>query len=80
MNHAIAARRATWDLFKDAAAMTTGFASPLYGAALRACLGRDLAGDEFCELAARLPARDRRRLSSEIERLDIERGKARRAA
>jgi len=67
MNHAIAARRATWDLFRNAAAQTTGFASPLYRAALRARLGRDPAGEEFCAIAARLPASDRARLLVLIE-------------
>ncbi len=58
MNHATLARRATWDLFRNAAAQTTGFMSPLYKAALRARQGRDPAGEEFCAVAARLPARD----------------------
>ena len=79
MNHATLARRATWDLFKDAAAATVGFTSPLYGAALRARLGRDPAGEEFCAIAARLPAKDRRRLSNHITKLDAERAGAGRA-
>ena len=79
MNHAIAARRATWDLFRNAAAATAGFASPLYRAALRARQGRDPAGEEFCAVAARLPPEDRPRLLSKIERLDIERAEARSA-
>ena len=78
MTRAILARRATWDLFREAAAQTVGFASPLYRAALRGFLGKDPGGTEFCAVAARLPAEDRRRLSDEIERLDTER--ARRAA
>ena len=77
MNHAILARRATWDLFRNAAAKTTGFASPLYGAALRARQGRDPAGEEFIAVAARLPSEDRRRFLDEIDRLDAERAKAR---
>ncbi len=74
------AQFATWNLFREAAVMTTGRGSELHRAATVAALGRDPAGDEFCELAARLPAKDRRRLSSEIERLDTERANARRAA
>ena len=66
MNHAIAARRATWDLFRNAAAQTVGFASPLYRAALRARLGRDPAGEEFAALAARLPAHDQDRLWEKV--------------
>ena len=73
MNHVILARRAAWDLFRNAAAQTTGFASPLYGAALRARLGRDPAGDEFIAVAARLPATDRHRLFERIAELDVER-------
>ncbi len=80
MNHATLARRTTWDLFRNAAAQTTGFASPLYKAALRARQGRDPAGEEFCAVAARLPPEDRRRLSDEIERMDTERANAGRAA
>ncbi len=75
MNRAAQARHATWKLFGDAAAATTGFTSPLYGAALRARLGRDPGGEEFCELAARLAAPERRRLSDEIERLDSDRAR-----
>ena len=74
------ARFASWNLFREAAAMTTGRGSALHRAATVAAFGRDPAGLNFCEIAARLPPEDRRRLSSEIERLDIERGKARRAA
>ena len=80
MNHAILARRATWDLFKDAAAATAGFTSPLYGAALRARLGRDPVGDEFCVIAARLPPEDRRRLLDHVTKLDTERAAKGRAA
>ncbi len=73
MNHAILARRATWDLFRNAAAQTVGFTSPLYRAALRARLGRDPAGDVFCSVAARLLPEDRRRLLDCIAELDNER-------
>ena len=76
MNHAILARRATWDLFKDAAAATVGFASPLYRAALRARLGRDPAGDEFCVIAARLPAQDQDRLWKRVKEQRAEAGRA----
>ncbi len=76
MNHTILARRATWNLFKQAAAQTTGFTSPLYRAALRARLGRDIAGEEFIAVAARLPSEDRRRLLDCITKLDTERAMA----
>lgn len=72
MTRATLARRATWDLFRTAAAQTTGFASPLYRAALRARQERDVAGEEFCAVAARLPAPDRRRLLDCIAKLDSE--------
>ena len=78
MNHVTLARRATWDLFRDAAAQTTGFASPLYGAALRARQGRDPTGEEFCAVAARLPSEDRRRLLDRIQELDNEHANERR--
>ncbi len=78
MNHATAARRATWDMFRNAAAATTGFASPLYGAALRARLGRDPAGEEFAAIAARLPSKDRRRLWARVRTLNTERAQERR--
>ena len=58
----------------------TGFGSALYRAALLGRLGKDPAGAKFSAIAARLPAEDRRKLSDEIERLDIERATARRAA
>ncbi len=80
MTPAILARRAVWDLFKNAAAHTTGFASPLYGAALRARLGRDPAGEEFAALAARLPSKDRRRLWARVRALNTERAGSERAA
>ena len=81
MNNRVSlARFATWNLFREAAVMTTGRGSELHRAATVAALGRDPAGLKFCALAARLPAKDRRRLSSEIERLDTERVNARHAA
>ena len=73
------ARFATWRLFREAAAMTTGVGSALHRAATTSAFGRDPAGLKFSAVAARLPANQRRRLSEEIERLDIERGEARRA-
>ena len=73
------ARFATWGLFQKAAAQTTGRGSPLHRAAIVAAFGRDPGGGKFCAIAARLPAMDRRRLSDEIERLDIERAGAGRA-
>ena len=76
MNFAIEARRETWKLYGDAAAATVGFASPLYRAALRARLGRDLEGAAFAALAARLPSEDRRRLWNQIRKLEAARAGA----
>ncbi len=73
------ARFATWGLFQKAAAETTGRGSALHRAATVAAFGRDPGGLKFAALAARLPAKDRRRLSVEIERLDIARAEARSA-
>ncbi len=79
-NHAKLARFATWNLFREAAAQTTGSGSALHRAATVAAFGRDPGALKFSAIAARLPAKDRRRLSDEIERLDIERARERRAA
>ena len=76
-NRAKLARFATWNLFREAAAETTGVASPLYRAALRGLFGKDPVGTEFCAVAARLSDKDHARLSEEIERLDVERVNAR---
>ena len=74
------ARFATWRLFREAAAMTTGVGSELHRAATASAFGRDPAGLKFSAVAARLPASQRRRLSDESDRLDTERVNARRAA
>ena len=73
------ARFATWNLFREAAAQTTGCGSELHRAATGAAFGRDPGALKFSAIAARLPATDRRRLSDEIERLDVERAGAGRA-
>ncbi len=78
-DHAKLARFAVWGLFQKAAAKTAGRGSALHRATIVAALGRDAGGLKFCVIAARLPARDRRRLSEEIERLDIARAEARSA-
>ena len=61
------AHQAAWKPLQDAAIEVAGFGSPLFGAALRARLGFDLEGEEFAEIAARLPAPDRARLLALIE-------------
>lgn len=74
------ARFAIWNLFREAAAQTTGSGSALHRAAVRSALGRDPAGLKFSAIAARLPAEDRRRLLDRITELDVERAKVGRAA
>ncbi len=74
------ARISAWSVFRQAAAMTTGRGSALHNAATAAAFGRDPGALKFAALVARLPSEDRRRLLDEIDRLDTERAKARRAA
>ncbi len=61
------ARFATWNLFREAAAQTTGRGSELHRAAIAAAFGRDPAGGKYAALAARLPAPDRARVLAMIE-------------
>ena len=70
MKHATLARRAVRDTLKDAALQTVGFASPLYGAVLRARFGRDPAGEVFAALMARLPIEEQDRFWDCVNKLD----------
>ena len=63
----LTAAQSTWISIEAAALDLAGFASPLYRAALRARLGKDLEGEEFAVLASRLPVEDRARLLASIE-------------
>ncbi len=62
MSQAVQAHQEAWKPIQDAALEVAGFASALHSAALQARLGRDPEGARFAALAARLPAKDRRRL------------------
>ena len=69
-----AARWHVWGAIRRAVAARSGFATSLHRAALNAQLCRDPEGQAFAELAARLPAEDRREL---WRRIDFhERGRA----
>ena len=76
MIHAMRARHAVWGPIMESVKITIGASSPLYQAALRARLGKDLGGLKFAALAARLPAQDRRRLLDRITELESERTNA----
>ncbi len=67
MIYVIRARHATWGPIMENIKRTSGARTPLYQAALRARLGKDPGGLKFAALAARLPAKDRRRLLDCIE-------------
>ena len=77
MIHAMRARHAVWGPIMESVKRTIGARTPLYQAALRARLGRDPEGARFAALAARLPAKDRRRLLDSFGRLDGDRPEAR---
>ena len=77
MIHATRARHAVWEPIMESVKRTIGARTPLYQAALRARLGKDPEGARFAALAARLPAKDRRRLLDRIEELDTARAGAR---
>ncbi len=62
MIHAMRARHAVWGPIMENVKRTIGARTPLYQAALRARLGKDPGSLKFAALAARLPAKDRRRL------------------
>lgn len=79
-NRAKLARLATWSLFRQAAAMTTGRGSALHNAATAAAFGKDPGALKFAAIAARLPSEARRQLLACITELDVERVNARRAA
>ncbi len=67
MTRVIRARHAVWAPICDGVIETIGRGTPVHMAAIRARLGRDLEGEEFAKLAARLPVEDRARLLASIE-------------
>ncbi len=67
MIHSLRAHHAVWAPILAGVVETVGSGTPLYRAAIRARLGKDPGGERFAELAARLPAQDRRRLWERIK-------------
>ena len=64
----LAARQSIWAAIQAAALEQYGFGSKLFGAAVKARVGRDLEGAEFAALAARLPVEERLCLLASIEK------------
>ena len=73
MTRVVRARHAVWCPIMEAVAEVVGRRTPLYQAAIRACLGKDAGGATFAMIAARLPPRDRARLLAQMDAKEAER-------